>query len=61
MDPRAQYRTKTAEWMMRDKNIDHLLWVGKLKYCRPHRMNPIAPNHCCLGTMRGSFLVHLIV
>ena len=23
-------RTIAAEWMMRDKNIDHPLWVGEL-------------------------------
>ena len=40
------YRTfvgfKAAEWMMRDKNIDHPRTVGKLQCCQRVRVRPIA-------------------
>ena len=41
----------TAEWMMRDKNIDHPSWVGTLKDCQPHEVSPIAhdTNGLCVN------------
>jgi len=44
----------TAEWMMRYKNIDHPVRVGKLKCCRLLTVSPKAPD--VNGTMRELIL-----